>query len=232
MRTPMSRIRAARSPNSAASDVRAAEQLDQGGAGRGEPLDHLDVHAGVQLGRLAAQVGDGAAHPPGRQHEDRQQQQREQRDLPGQADHHGQRQQQLDAVAQHRGQRGGDRRLGAEHVVVQPADQRAGAGAGEERDRHPLHVLEDRPAQVDDQPLADARGEPARRPARPRPPARPARRSPAASPSTVPAAADTSPPATMAFTTRPASTGVSTPMVADHHGEQQERQQPAGGRAG
>ena len=28
------------------------------------------------------------------------------------------------------------------HVVVEPADQRAGLGAGEERERHPLHVVE------------------------------------------------------------------------------------------
>ena len=30
--------------------------------------------------------------------------------------------------------------LGADHVVVEPADQRARVGAGEEGDRHPLHV--------------------------------------------------------------------------------------------
>ena len=59
------------------------------------------------------------------------------------------------------GQRRGERLLGAEHVVVQPADQRAGLGAGEERERHPLHVVEDRGAQVVDQALADARRVPA-----------------------------------------------------------------------
>ena len=38
--------------------VRPAEQLHQGGARRGEPLRHLAAHAGVEVGRLAAQLGD------------------------------------------------------------------------------------------------------------------------------------------------------------------------------
>ena len=59
------------------------------------------------------------------------------------------------------GQRRGERLLGADDVVVEPADERAGLGAGEERDRHPLHVVEHLGAQVVDQALADARGEPA-----------------------------------------------------------------------
>ena len=42
-------------------------------------------------------------------------------------------------------------------VVVQPRLQRAGLRAGEERDRHALHVVEERDAQVVDQPFADAR---------------------------------------------------------------------------
>ena len=41
--------------------------------------------------------------------------------------------------------------------------ERAGLGAGEERDRHPLHVVEDLGAHVVDQALADPRGEPALR---------------------------------------------------------------------
>jgi len=40
--------------------LRAAEQLDQGGARGGEPLGHLGAHGGVQVGVLPAQVGDPA----------------------------------------------------------------------------------------------------------------------------------------------------------------------------
>ena len=39
--------------------------------------------------------------------------------------------------------------------LFEPADEGAGAGAGEEGDRHALHVAEHGPAQVEDQPLAD-----------------------------------------------------------------------------
>ena len=46
--------------------VGAAEQLDQGGAGSGEPLGHLGAHGGVVVGGLAPQVGQPGAHPAGR----------------------------------------------------------------------------------------------------------------------------------------------------------------------
>ena len=59
------------------------------------------------------------------------------------------------------GQGGGERPLGADHVVVEPRDERAGLGAGEERQRLPLHVGEHLGAQVVDQALTDAGGEPA-----------------------------------------------------------------------
>ena len=137
------------------------EQLDQRGAGRGEPLGHLGAHRRVVVGGLALELGEAAAHPPGGQHEDRQQHQRQQGDLPGQAEHHDQRQRQRDDVADHAGQRVGERPLRPDHVVVEPADQRAGPGAGEERHRHPLHVVEHGGAQVEDQALADRRRQPA-----------------------------------------------------------------------
>ena len=61
-----------------------------------------------------------------------------------------------------------ERPLRADHVVVEPGHQRTGLGAGEERQRHPLHVREDRGAEVEDQPLPDAGGQPAHRRARAR----------------------------------------------------------------
>ena len=56
-----------------------------------------------------------------------------------------------------RAERAGERPLRADHVVVQAADERAGLGAGEERDRAALHVVEELGAQVVDEPLADPR---------------------------------------------------------------------------
>ena len=47
-----------------------------------------------------------------------------------------------DDVGDDRAERAGERPLGADDVVVQPADEGAGLGAGEERDRHALHVVE------------------------------------------------------------------------------------------
>ena len=71
------------------------------------------------------------------------------------------RQHQAHDVRDQPGQRRGERLLGAEHVVVQAADQRAGLRPGEERQRHPLHVVEHRRAHVEDQALADPGGVPA-----------------------------------------------------------------------
>src|SRR5690606_23615831 len=138
------------------------EELHQRGAGRGEPLGHLVAHARVEVRGLPAQVGEPPPEAARGDHEDRQQHEREQRGLQRERDHHAERERELDAVGQHGGQRRGDRRLGPDDVVVEPAHERAGAGAGEERDRHPLDVLEDRPAQIDDHALPDAGGEPTR----------------------------------------------------------------------
>ena len=60
-----------------------------------------------------------------------------------------------------RRQRGGERPLRADHVVVEPRHQRAGLGAGEEGQRHALHVGEHARAQVEDEALPDAGGQPA-----------------------------------------------------------------------
>ena len=52
-------------------------------------------------------------------------------------------------------ERRGDRLLRADHVVVEARLERAGLRAGEERERHALHVVEQGDAQVVDEPLAD-----------------------------------------------------------------------------
>ena len=162
------------------------------------------------IGGLAGQLRHRRADPAGRQQEQRHQHQRQQRDLPRDAEHHRQRQRQRDDVGHHAGQRVGERPLRAHHVVAQPADQRAGAGPGEERDRHPLHVVEHRGAQVEDQALADRRRQPARhqRHRRLGDGDRGDHRAPAARPS------PTAPPPAISSTTRPASSGVATASSA------------------
>ena len=64
---------------------------------------------------------------------------------------------QHDDVADDAAERAGDGVLRADDVVVEPAGERAGLRAGEERDRHPLHLGEQGDAQVVDQALADSR---------------------------------------------------------------------------
>ena len=105
--------------------------------------------------------GQPPAHPAGGQDEDRQQDQGQQGDLPGDLEHHGQREYQRNDVGDDTGQRVAECPLRADHVVVQPADQRPGPSSGEEGDRHPLHMGENGPAQVEDQALTDPRGQPA-----------------------------------------------------------------------
>lgn len=138
-----------------------AEQFDQRRAGSGEPLGHLGAHRGVQRGGLPLHRRHPRPHPAGRQHEHREQHERQQGDLPGDAQHHGEGQQQGHGVGDHSRQGVAEGALGADHVVVQPVDQGPRPGAGEEGDRHPLHVVEDRGPQVQDQSLAEGGGEPA-----------------------------------------------------------------------
>ena len=96
----------------------------------------------------------------GRDDEQRQHDERQQREAPLEGDHRGQRGDEDDDVADDAAERAGDRGLRTDDVVVQTADQRAGLGAGEERDRHALHLGEQRDAQVVDESFADARAAP------------------------------------------------------------------------
>lgn len=144
------------------------EQLDQGGAGRREPLGHPGAHRGVVLGGLPLEAGHPGAHAARGQYEHRQQDEREQGDLPGEAEHHSEREQQRDEVADHAGEGVAEGPLGADDVVVEAADERAGAGPGEERDGHPLHMVEDGGPQIEDQSFTERRRQPSTRDAEPR----------------------------------------------------------------
>ena len=98
------------------------------------------------------------------------------------------------------------------HVVVEPADQGAGLGPGEELQRHPLHVVIDPGAEVEDDALADAGripplGEREQRVGDGQP----------GDDQSEPddGGAGVEPPLVMALMTSPASTGVATPMMAE-----------------
>ncbi len=139
--------------------ARAAVELGEHRARHVEPLGHRGAHLGVELHGLPRQALQAAAEPAGGEDEQRDQQQADQADQPGQVEQGDQDDDQRQDVGQHAGQRADDRLLRADHVPVEPADQRPGLRAGEERQRLPLHVVEDLGAQVVDEALADPRGE-------------------------------------------------------------------------
>jgi hypothetical protein len=99
------------------------------------------------------------AHDAGRDEEDRKEDQRGQGDLPAQIEHRPQHDEHRDQVAHHVGQEIGEGLLRAEDVVVQAADEGTGLGPGEEGQGHALDVPEHLRAHVEDQTLADDRGD-------------------------------------------------------------------------
>ena len=159
--TPMSRTLAAREAERLGLLAGPSEQLDQHGARDVEPLGHRRAHLGVELHALPGQPLHPAADQPGGQDEQRDHDQGDDGDQPGQVEQRHQDEDQAEQVGEHAGQRGGDRLLGADHVAVEAADQRPRLRAGEKGDRLPLHVIEHLGAQVVDEALADPGGEPA-----------------------------------------------------------------------
>ncbi len=136
--------------------VVVAEQLHHERAGDVEALGDRVVHRRVEL--EASRVIDLQlpADATGRDDERREHDQRQDREPPLEEEHHAQRDDERDHVLDDGADRVGDRLLRADHVVVQPAGQRTGLRAGEERDRQPLHVVEERDPHVVDQALTDA----------------------------------------------------------------------------
>ena len=96
------------------------EQLDQRRARHVEPLGHLRVHRRVVRHLLAGDSLQPHADAAGRNDEDGQHDQRQERELPLQGDHGRQRGDEHDDVAHHAAERAGDRGLGADDVVVEP----------------------------------------------------------------------------------------------------------------
>ena len=132
-----------------------AEQLDEQGTRDVEPLRHGVVHRRVEVHALPRDGAESRADAPGREDENREDHNRQQRQLPLQQEHGDERAAERDDVADDGAERAGERPLRADHVVVEPTDERAGLGAGEERNRHPLYVIEQLHSKVVDQALAD-----------------------------------------------------------------------------
>ena len=162
MRTPRSRTTAALSANSASSSDRRPNSLSSIAPPTLKRSVISVAQVGVAVHLLAGQAGQPAADEPGRR-----------RNSSGNSARQSSVTCQLSAsivmpttttamlLATVLDRVRGERALGADHVVVEPGDQRAGLRAGEERERLALHVAEHLGAQVEDQSLADPRGQPA-----------------------------------------------------------------------
>ena len=137
-----------------------AEQFHQESTGDVEALRHERVHRRVPRHLFASCAFLHLSHPLGDEDEKRHDGERQQRDLPRQADHGRKREEHEQRVGDDRPQRRGERRLCADHVVVQATHQRSGLGAGEERDREALDMVEEGLAGLRDQPFAEAGAKP------------------------------------------------------------------------
>ncbi len=140
-------------------DLGPAQELDQHGATDVETLLHHHVHLGIEVVALLGERSEVAPDDAGRDEEDRKEDQCRQGDLPTQIEHRRQHDEHRDQIAHHVRQEIGEGLLRAEDVVVQPADQGTGLGPGEEGQGHALDVAEHLRAHVEDQTLADDRGD-------------------------------------------------------------------------
>lgn len=134
----------------------AAEEFDEECARDVEAFGHLGVHLGIEAHLLAGDVLQLLADGLGRDDEHRQHDEGQQRQAPFEEHHRAEGRDENDHVADDAAERAGDSGLRADHVVVESADQRTGLGAGEEADRHPLHLVEQGDAQVVDESFTDA----------------------------------------------------------------------------
>ena len=138
--------------------VGVTEQLGEHRAGHVEPFGGDVVHLRVLLHADPSEFLDARPEQASRIDERGKREKCEERDLPAEPEHDRERHHQLYEVLHHGAECVRDRLLRADDVVVQPRLQCSRLRAGEEGDRHALHVVEQLHAQVVDQPLADARG--------------------------------------------------------------------------
>jgi len=120
-----------------------AEELHEEGTGHVEALGHRVVHRRVDVHALPGDVLESGPDASGGEHEDGQDHDGEQGEAPLEQQHRDQRAAEGDDVADDGAERAGEGPLGADHVVVESADEGAGLGAGEERERHALDMVEE-----------------------------------------------------------------------------------------
>jgi hypothetical protein len=104
------------------------------------------------------QLAPDPSHSHLQQNEQWDQEDRAERQPPGQHDHRHQRGEDRDHVAQDGAGGFAEHRLHPTHVVGQPGLDRPGARRGEKRQIQPLQVLEQPPAQIGHHPVAQQRG--------------------------------------------------------------------------
>ena len=150
-------------------DGGAAEQLDEQGAGDVEALGHAGADLGVLHHLLVRQAGQLAPHQPGGDEEERDEREGAQGEGPGQQRHRDDDEHERDGVADDAGQHRRERLLRADDVVAEPGHEGTGLRTGEEGDGLAQDVGEHLRAQVVDQALTDAGGEPALDEGQPRP---------------------------------------------------------------
>ena len=135
------------------------EDLRQQHAGHRQRLLGDRAHLGQRGLRPAGDPPTDPADLDLQHDEDRQQRDRDERELPGQQQHADQRRDHGDRVGQDRGGGLGHHRLDAADVVAEPGLDVAGPGAGEEAEVHRLQVHEQPVAQVLHDPVAQRGGQ-------------------------------------------------------------------------
>ncbi len=138
---------------------RAAEQLDQQGPRYAEALRHRRGQIGIDRHAAPGQRGQAVGEVSVEEHEAGDHDQRQQRHLPRQGQHGGEREHEREEIRR-RARRRADGLLRSEDVVRQPGHERAGLRPREEGDRHPLDVVVERDAEVVDQAFADRGAQP------------------------------------------------------------------------
>ena len=133
----------------------ASEEFHQHRTGHVEPLGHLRVHLRVETHLLTSDLLQLVAHAASRNHEHWKDDQSDESETPLECDHRHERGDEHHDVAHHAAESGRDGRLCADHVVVEATDERTGLRPGEECDRHPLNLVEQRDTQVVDETFAN-----------------------------------------------------------------------------
>ena len=134
-----------------------AKQLHQHCTSNVEAFGHLRIHLCVQAHLLARNILQTNTHLAGGNNECRQHHQRKQRQSPLQRKHRDQCCYQHQHVRHHAAKRARHCLLRTHNIIVQTANQCTGLRACKKSNRHVLHFVEQRHAQVVNQTFTNAR---------------------------------------------------------------------------